>query len=175
MEQLAAGECTLPQVGRGHATDSEQSDSRRSVHHCRQRSTLRTRRAQRLNTVLIAPHVQPAGTLRLARRGLPSVRLGRCQSYRRLEQRAGEFSGRQRSVVPGSSSQVSTTVLRYTIPAYTTYDAALGVSKDRWKAQLTGSNLSNSNAATNMSSAQFIKATIPLRPRVVMFLFSYTF
>ena len=66
-------------------------------------------------------------------------------------------------------------VLRYTIPAYTTYDAALGVSKDRWKAQLTGSNLSNSNAATNISSAQFIKATIPLRPRVVMFLFSYTF
>ena len=66
-------------------------------------------------------------------------------------------------------------VLKYTIPANTTYDAALGVSKDHWKAQLTGSNLSNSNAATNISSAQFIKASIPLRPRVVMFLLSYTF
>ena len=66
-------------------------------------------------------------------------------------------------------------VLRYTIPANTTYDAALGVSKDHWKAQLTGSNLSNSNAATNVSSAQFIEATIPLRPRVLTFLLSYTF
>ena len=78
--------------------------------------------------------------------------------------------------VPGSNSQVaSTTVLRYTIPAYTTYDAALGVATDHWKAQLTGSNLSNANAATNISSAQFIKATVPLRPRVLMLLLSYAF
>jgi iron complex outermembrane recepter protein len=68
-----------------------------------------------------------------------------------------------------------TGVLRYTIPAYTIYDAGLGVTKDHWRAQLTGSNLSNSNAATNISSAQFIKATIPLRPRVLTLTFSYTF
>jgi iron complex outermembrane recepter protein len=70
---------------------------------------------------------------------------------------------------------VATTVLKYTIPAYTIYDAAIGVSKDNWKVQFTGSNLANSNAATNISSAQFIKATIPIRPRVLTFLFSYTF
>jgi iron complex outermembrane recepter protein len=70
---------------------------------------------------------------------------------------------------------VETGVLKYTIPANTTYDAALGVSKDHWKAQLAGSNLSNSNAATNISSAQFIKATIPLRPRVLTLLLSYSF
>ena len=70
---------------------------------------------------------------------------------------------------------VDTGLLKYTIPAYTTYDAALGVTKDNWTVQLTGSNLSNSDAATNISSAQFIKATIPLRPRVLMFLLSYTF
>jgi len=72
--------------------------------------------------------------------------------------------------VPAKSS-----VLRYTIPAHTTYDAALGLAKDNWTVQLTGSNLSNTNAATNISSAQFIKATIPLRPRVLMFSLSYTF
>ena len=60
---------------------------------------------------------------------------------------------------------VESTVLRYTIPAYTTYDGALGVSGDNWKAQLTGSNLSNASAPTNISSAQFIRATVPLRPQ----------
>ena len=69
----------------------------------------------------------------------------------------------------------NSTVLRYTIPGYTTYDAAIGVSKDSWTAQLTGSNLSNSNAATNISSAPYIKATIPLRPRVLMAEFGYRF
>ena len=68
-----------------------------------------------------------------------------------------------------------TTVLRYTIPAYTTYDAAIGVSRDDWTVQLTGSNLFNSGAVTNISSAQFIKATIPLRPRVLMAQFGYRF
>ena len=69
----------------------------------------------------------------------------------------------------------TTTLVRYTIPAYTTYDAAVGVSKDNWTVQLTGSNLSNSDAVTNVSSGQFIKATIPLRPRVLMLEFGYRF
>jgi len=69
----------------------------------------------------------------------------------------------------------STTLLRYTIPGYTTYDAAIGVARDNWTAQLTGSNLFNSDAVTNISSGQFIKATIPLRPRVLMAEFGYRF
>jgi iron complex outermembrane recepter protein len=36
----------------------------------------------------------------------------------------------------------TTTLLRYTIPAYTTYAGALGVFEDNWTAQITGSNLS---------------------------------
>jgi iron complex outermembrane receptor protein len=70
---------------------------------------------------------------------------------------------------------VATGVLRYTIPGYTTYDAALAVARDNWTVQLAASNLSNSNAATNISAAQFIKATIPLRPRVLTLLLSYAF
>jgi hypothetical protein len=49
----------------------------------------------------------------------------------------------------------------------------LGVVKDNWTAQLTGSNLSNSDAATNISAARWIKATIPLRPRVLMLTMNY--
>jgi iron complex outermembrane receptor protein len=69
----------------------------------------------------------------------------------------------------------TTTLLKYTIDGYTTYDAAIGLSKDKWLAQLSGSNISNSDAATNLSSGQFIKSEIPLRPRVLTFQIGYTF
>ena len=69
----------------------------------------------------------------------------------------------------------TTTLLRYQIPGYTTYDGALGVAKDNWTAQLQGHNLSNAYGPTNVSSGQFIKAEIPLRPRVITFLVGYRF
>jgi outer membrane receptor protein involved in Fe transport len=69
----------------------------------------------------------------------------------------------------------TTPTLKYTIPAHTTYDASLGVSKDNWTAQVSGSNLTNAYGPANISSAQFIKAEIPLRPRVLMAEFSYLF
>jgi iron complex outermembrane recepter protein len=62
----------------------------------------------------------------------------------------------------------TTTLLRYEIPGYTTYDAAVGVTRDSWTAQITGQNLSNEYGPTNISSGQFIKSEIPLRPRVLM-------
>jgi outer membrane receptor protein involved in Fe transport len=69
----------------------------------------------------------------------------------------------------------NTTLLRYQQPGYTTYDAAFGVAKDNWTAQLFGTNLSNSNASTFTSSAQFIKSEVPLRPRVLGVKFGYKF
>ncbi|HEY4749650.1 MAG TPA: TonB-dependent receptor plug domain-containing protein [Steroidobacteraceae bacterium] len=77
--------------------------------------------------------------------------------------------------VPKYGSPPITTLLLYNIPGYTTYDGAIGVSKDNWTAQVSGSNLSNAYGPTNISSGQFIKSEIPLRPRVVMFLISYKF
>ena len=69
----------------------------------------------------------------------------------------------------------TTTLLRYLMPSYTTYDAAMGVAKDKWTAQLFGQNLSNSNASVFTSSAQFIKSEVPLRPRVLGIKFGYSF
>jgi iron complex outermembrane receptor protein len=69
----------------------------------------------------------------------------------------------------------NTTLCKYTIPGYTTYDAALGVAKDAWNVQLTGVNITNSSAAMNYSSAQFIKTEIPLRPRVLTLQMGYKF
>ena len=69
----------------------------------------------------------------------------------------------------------TTTLLRYEIPSYTTYDGGLGVAKDNWTAQIQGTNLTNAYGPTNISSDQFIKADVPLRPRVITFLIGYRF
>jgi len=62
---------------------------------------------------------------------------------------------------------ISTGRLRFENPAYTTYDASVGVGKDAWTLSLFGENLSNSNAAVFTSTDQFIIAQTPLRPRVI--------
>ena len=60
-------------------------------------------------------------------------------------------------------------------PGYTTYDASLGVSKDSWTATFYGQNLSNSDASTYTSSAQYIQMEVPLRPRVLGLTIAYRF
>ena len=69
----------------------------------------------------------------------------------------------------------STTYLRYLQPAYTTFDAPLGVVKDHWTAQIFGENLGNSHASTFTSSAQWIKSEVPLRPRVIGLKVGFTY
>jgi iron complex outermembrane receptor protein len=69
----------------------------------------------------------------------------------------------------------NTTLCKYTMPGYTTYDAAIGLSKDSWTVQLTGSNITNSDASTNTASNQFIKTEVPLRPRVLTVQLGYKF
>jgi iron complex outermembrane recepter protein len=69
----------------------------------------------------------------------------------------------------------NTTLLRYTQPGYTTYDASIGVSRDSWTAEAYGTNLSNSNASLLTSSEEFIKMEVPLRPRVIGVKIGYKF
>jgi iron complex outermembrane receptor protein len=69
----------------------------------------------------------------------------------------------------------TTTLLRYEIPGYTTYDAGIGIAKDNWTAEIQGSNITNEYGPTNISSGQFIKSEIPLRPRVITFQFGFKF
>jgi iron complex outermembrane recepter protein len=74
-----------------------------------------------------------------------------------------------------SENPPTTTYDKYEIPSVTTYDAALGVAKDNWNAQIMGSNISNEYGPSNISSGQYIKSVIPLRPRVITFQFGYKF
>jgi hypothetical protein len=76
---------------------------------------------------------------------------------------------------PAFSSPPITTLLRYDIPSVTTYDAAIGVTKDNWTVQLSGANLSNEYGPSNVTSGQFIKAEVPLRPRTINLGMSYRF
>jgi outer membrane receptor protein involved in Fe transport len=72
--------------------------------------------------------------------------------------------------VNGDSSainNINTTLFRFHMASYTTYDASFGVAKDQWSVQVFGQNLSNCNASTFTSTAQFVKTEVPLRPRVI--------
>jgi iron complex outermembrane receptor protein len=70
---------------------------------------------------------------------------------------------------------LTTSRLRFENPAYTTYDASVGVAKDAWIVNVYGENLANSNASTFVSTDQFIVAQTPLRPRVLGASFGYKF
>jgi outer membrane receptor protein involved in Fe transport len=91
-------------------------------------------------------------------------------------QHVGDMQNEPSSFQSGAGVTVPTTTwLRYDQPAYTTYDAAFNVAKDRWNVQAFGTNLSNSDASLFTSSAQFIKSEVPLRPRVLGVKFGYKF
>ncbi len=83
-------------------------------------------------------------------------------------QHVGDMQNEPSSFQSGAGVTVPTTTwLRYDQPAYTTYDASLGIAKDQWYVQAYGTNLGNSDASLFTSSAQFIESQVPLRPRVL--------
>jgi outer membrane receptor protein involved in Fe transport len=65
--------------------------------------------------------------------------------------------------------------LRFENPAYTTFDASVGVSKDAWYLNVFGENLANSNKSVFVSTDQFIVAQTPLRPRILGLQMGYKF
>jgi outer membrane receptor protein involved in Fe transport len=75
----------------------------------------------------------------------------------------------------GPGETVTNSRGRFDLPAYSTYDASLGVAKDSWWLNVYGENLSNSNAAVFISTDQFIVQQTPLRPRVIGAAVGYSF
>jgi outer membrane receptor protein involved in Fe transport len=70
---------------------------------------------------------------------------------------------------------INTTLLRFENPAYSTYDASMGVAKDAWNAHLYVQNLSNSNASVFTNTGQFVVAETVIRPRVIGVKLGYKF
>ena len=60
-----------------------------------------------------------------------------------------------------------TTWLRYTMPAYNTFDLSLGMAKGQWDLQLFSQNLTNKITSVFTTSGQDVRAEVPLRPRVI--------
>ncbi len=82
-------------------------------------------------------------------------------------------SGNNPSLSTGGS--VSTVLLRFENPAYTQYDASIGVAKDAWTAELYGQNLTNVIKSVFTSTAQFVPAETITRPRVLGLKFGFKF
>ena len=73
------------------------------------------------------------------------------------------------------SQSASGHVESYNQPAWTTYDASAGVSKDSWTVSLVGTNITNTNESLFTTSRQWILTETPMRPRVIELTFSYSF
>ena len=63
----------------------------------------------------------------------------------------------------------------YDLPAFTTYDGALGVGKDSWLVQVYGENLTDTRAQLYANYWQWYKAITVSRPRTIGLRFSYRF
>jgi outer membrane receptor protein involved in Fe transport len=74
-----------------------------------------------------------------------------------------------------AGSAVSTTLLRFENPAWTQYDASVGVAKDAWSAQLYAQNLTDVISSVFTSTTQFVQAQTITRPRVLGLKFGYKF
>jgi iron complex outermembrane receptor protein len=82
-------------------------------------------------------------------------------------------AGANPTFLPGNT--VTNSRGRFENPAYTTFDASVGVAKDAWIVTAYGENLSNSNKSVFVSTDQFIVAQTPLRPRILGLTFGYKF
>jgi iron complex outermembrane recepter protein len=63
----------------------------------------------------------------------------------------------------------------YGLPAFTTYDGALGVGKGAWLVQVSGENLTDTRAELYANYSQWYKAITVSRPRTIGLRFSYKF
>jgi len=70
---------------------------------------------------------------------------------------------------------VSTTRLRFEDPAFTNIDAAVGMAKDAWNAQLFAENVANAHTSLFTNADQYIVANTPMRPRVIGVKIGYSF
>jgi outer membrane receptor protein involved in Fe transport len=66
-------------------------------------------------------------------------------------------------------------VQSYDQPAFTTYDAALGIAKDAWHVQLYGQNVTDARYVTFIDDGLLVKSEFIGRPRTVGLRFGYNF
>jgi iron complex outermembrane recepter protein len=88
---------------------------------------------------------------------------------------AHSFTQSSNNPTLSAGSNVSTTLLRFENPAFSQYDAAMGVAKDAWNLQIYAQNLTNMNESVFTSTTQFVPAQTITRPRVLGVKFGFKF
>jgi iron complex outermembrane recepter protein len=100
-------------------------------------------------------------------------------SYNAFVQFGGQHTGHsftQSGSNPSISDKgVTTTLLRFENPAYSSFDASLGVAKDNWNVQAFSQNVFDKQTSLFENTAQFVVAQTPLRPRIIGVKFGYKF
>jgi outer membrane receptor protein involved in Fe transport len=99
-------------------------------------------------------------------------------SYQPFVQAGFVTTAHSRSL-PGNVATIApvgdVTTAAFNQPGYTTYDAAIGVSKDNWTVQLTGQNLTNVDGEVFISASEAIETQTVIRPRVIMLRATWNF
>ena len=75
----------------------------------------------------------------------------------------------------GDSQSATGNIVSFDQPGYTTYDAAVGASKDAWEVQIFGQNLTSVNASTGTNASQFVETQTVTRPRIAGIKIGYKF
>lgn len=82
-------------------------------------------------------------------------------------------AGSNPAFIPGET--IDTGRARFEILPYSTFDASVGLSKDKISLMAYCKNITDSNASVFTSTDQFIVAQTPLRPRIIGVKFTYGF
>ena len=97
------------------------------------------------------------------------------ERYHAFWQVAGTHQGHSYATTDHLSTDLQGNSIAYNQPAFSTLDAAIGVSKDAWAVQLYGQNLTDVQADLFSNFGQFVKADTINRPRTLGLRFSYNF
>ncbi len=135
-----------------------------------------------LKTSTKIPLTNPAGTLGSSLAGAPAFQGNLRLRYEFAFDNGHAFA--QIGMAHQSSSLASTDRLSldlqgnsvaYDLPAFTTFDAAIGASKGGWTAQVYGENLTDTRAQLFANYSLGYKAVTVNRPRTIGLRFSYKF
>ena len=95
--------------------------------------------------------------------------------YDAFVQLAGLHTAHQFSSTDRLTKDLQGNSIAYNNDAYSTYDGAVGLSKDAWSVQLYGQNLSDKKADLYTNQRQWYKAVTINRPRILGLTFTYKF
>ena len=96
-------------------------------------------------------------------------------SYQAFWQLAALHTAHQFSSTDRLTKDLQGNSIAYDNPAYTTWDGALGISKDTWTVQFYGENLTDKKADLFSNNRQWYKAVTVNRPRTLGLTFNYRF